>query len=65
MSGRQHDYFGGGVFNPSGNYFKGQIDDVAVWFRALATNEITALGLLRRRVDPHSVIRIFRASENT
>ena len=34
---------GGGVFDPSGNYFKGQIDEVAVWFRALATNEIASL----------------------
>ena len=34
---------GGGVFDPTGNYFKGQIDEVAVWFRALATNELTAL----------------------
>jgi hypothetical protein len=34
---------GGGIFDPSGNYFTGQIDEVAVWFRALATNEITAL----------------------
>jgi hypothetical protein len=34
---------GGGVLDPTGNYFKGQIDEVAVWFRALATNEITAL----------------------
>jgi hypothetical protein len=34
---------GGGVFDPTGNYFKGGIDEVAVWFRALATNEITAL----------------------
>jgi len=34
---------GGGVFDPSGNYFNGQIDEVAVWFRALATNEITSL----------------------
>ena len=34
---------GGGVFDSSGNYFAGQIDEVAVWFRALATNEITAL----------------------
>jgi hypothetical protein len=34
---------GGGIFDTSGNYFKGQIDEVAVWFRALATNEITAL----------------------
>jgi hypothetical protein len=34
---------GGGVFDMTGNYFNGQIDEVAVWFRALATNEITAL----------------------
>lgn len=34
---------GGGVFDPTGNYFKGQIDEVAVWFRALATNEIAGL----------------------
>ena len=34
---------GGGVFDPTGNYFKGQLDEVAVWFRALATNEIAAL----------------------
>ena len=34
---------GGGVFDASGNYFKGQLDEVAVWFRALAANEITAL----------------------
>ena len=34
---------GGGIFDPTGNYFTGQIDEVAVWFRALATNEITAL----------------------
>jgi hypothetical protein len=40
---------GGGVFDPTGNYFKGQIDEVAVWFRALATNEIT--GLLASNAD--------------
>ncbi len=34
---------GGGVFDPTGNYFKGQIDEVAVWFRALAANEIATL----------------------
>ncbi|MGO8697314.1 MAG: CotH kinase family protein [Limisphaerales bacterium] len=34
---------GGGVFDPTGNYFTGQIDEVAVWCRALATNEITDL----------------------
>jgi hypothetical protein len=39
----------GGVFDPTGNYFKGQIDEVAVWFRALATNEIT--GLLASNAD--------------
>ncbi|MGA2543899.1 MAG: CotH kinase family protein [Verrucomicrobiota bacterium] len=32
---------GDGVFDPTGNYFKGGIDEVAVWYRALATNEIT------------------------
>ncbi|MGA2246269.1 MAG: CotH kinase family protein [Verrucomicrobiota bacterium] len=40
---------GGGVFDPTGNYFTGQIDEVAVWFRALATNEIT--GLLAANAD--------------
>jgi len=34
---------GGGIFDPTENYFNGQLDEVAVWFRALATNEITAL----------------------
>lgn len=34
---------GGGIFDPSGNYFTGKIDEVAVWFRALATNEIAGL----------------------
>jgi len=34
---------GGGVFDPSGNYFHGQIDEVAVWWRALSANEITTL----------------------
>ena len=34
---------GGGVWDASGNFFNGKIDEVAVWFRALATNEITAL----------------------
>ncbi|HTY85878.1 MAG TPA: CotH kinase family protein [Candidatus Acidoferrum sp.] len=33
---------GGGIFDDSGNFFTGQIDEVAVWFRALATNEIAA-----------------------
>ena len=34
---------GGGVWDATGNFFTGQIDEVAVWYRALATNEITAL----------------------
>jgi CotH kinase protein/Concanavalin A-like lectin/glucanases superfamily/Lamin Tail Domain len=34
---------GGGIFDPTGNYFKGQIDEVAVWYRALSTNEINTL----------------------
>jgi len=34
---------GGGVWDPTGNYFTGQIDEVAVWYRALATNELAAL----------------------
>jgi len=40
---------GGGVFDPTGNFFTGRIDEVAVWFRALATNEIT--GLLSSNAD--------------
>jgi len=40
---------GGGVFDSTGNYFKGQLDEVAVWFRALATNEIK--GLLASNAD--------------
>jgi hypothetical protein len=32
---------GDGVFDPTGNYFKGGIDEVAVWYRALAPSEIT------------------------
>jgi hypothetical protein len=34
---------GGGIFNNSGDFFTGRIDEVAVWFRALSTNEISAL----------------------
>ena len=34
---------GGGIFSDTGNFFTGQIDEVAVWFRALSTNEITSL----------------------
>ncbi len=33
---------GGGIWDGGGNYFQGQIDEVAVWFRALATNEISS-----------------------
>jgi hypothetical protein len=40
----EYDFnIGGGVYSAPGSYFKGQIDEVAVWFRALATNEITDL----------------------
>ena len=43
---------GGGVFDPTGNYFQGLIDEVAVWFRALSTNEIaTMLGTNADHVD--------------
>jgi len=34
---------GGGVYDPSGNWFKGQIDEVAFWRRALASNEVSQL----------------------
>ena len=34
---------GGGVFDPTGNWFQGQIDEVAVWWRALSTNELATL----------------------
>ena len=34
---------GGGIFDASANWFLGQIDEVAVWKRALATNEIASL----------------------
>jgi hypothetical protein len=34
---------GGGIWDASGNYFAGQIDEVAVWYRALAANELAAL----------------------
>ncbi len=34
---------GGGIFDGSGNYFKGAIDEVAVWYRALSNNEIKSL----------------------
>jgi len=34
---------GGGIFDGSGNFFRGQIDEVAVWPRALGTNELATL----------------------
>jgi hypothetical protein len=34
---------GGGVFDATNNWFLGQIDEVAVWYRALSTNEIASL----------------------
>lgn len=34
---------GGGVFDGSGNYFRGQIDEVAVWDRALSASEVAGL----------------------
>ena len=34
---------GGGVYDPTGNWFQGQIDEVAVWWRALSTNELATL----------------------
>jgi CotH kinase protein/Concanavalin A-like lectin/glucanases superfamily/Lamin Tail Domain len=44
--GESGDYFnigGGGVFDATNNWFLGQIDEVAVWYRALSTNEIASL----------------------
>jgi hypothetical protein len=34
---------GGGVFDESGNFFCGQLDEVAVWDRMLSSNEVAAL----------------------
>lgn len=34
---------GGGIFDATGNFFNGQIDEVSVYHRALTTNEIKAL----------------------
>ncbi|HET7626234.1 MAG TPA: CotH kinase family protein, partial [Verrucomicrobiae bacterium] len=34
---------GGGIFAPDGNWFLGQLDEVAVWQRALSANEIADL----------------------
>jgi len=42
-SGYYFNIGGGGVFDATNNWFLGQIDEVAVWYRALATNEIAAL----------------------
>src|SRR5437773_10118872 len=42
-SGFNFDIGGGGVFDPTGNPFLGQIDEVAVWDRALAADEIARL----------------------
>lgn len=43
----ESEYFfnigGGGIWDGSGNFFTGQIDEVAVWFRALSTDELTML----------------------
>ncbi len=44
--GESDSYFnigGGGIFSDTGNFFTGKIDEVAVWFRALSTNELTSL----------------------
>jgi hypothetical protein len=42
-SGYYFNIGGGGVFDATNNWFLGQIDEVAVWFRALSTNEISSL----------------------
>ena len=34
---------GGGIYGPTGNFFKGQIDDVALWDTALTSDDITLL----------------------
>ena len=34
---------GGGIFDPTGNFFNGQTDEVVAYHRALSTNEIRAL----------------------
>jgi|GEM_PF-1152838 len=43
----ESEYFfnigGGGIWDGSGNFFTGQIDEVAVWFRALSDDELTML----------------------
>ena len=42
-SGYNFNIGGGGVFDPSGNPFLGQIDEVAVWYRALGPSDISDL----------------------
>ena len=42
-SGYYFNISGGGVFDATNNWFLGQIDEVAVWYRALSTNEIASL----------------------
>jgi hypothetical protein len=42
-SGYYFNIGGGGVFDATNNWFLGQIDEVAVWYRALSTNEIASL----------------------
>ena len=34
---------GGGILDPTGNYFAGDIDEVAVWYRGLSMGELTTL----------------------
>jgi hypothetical protein len=36
---------GGGIFDASGNFFKGQVDDVSVYYRALSSAELCSLYL--------------------
>jgi hypothetical protein len=42
-SGFNFNIGGGGVFDPTGNPFLGQIDEVAVWYRALSAKEVSNL----------------------
>jgi hypothetical protein len=34
---------GGGIWDPAGNFFDGKLDEVAVWQRALSSNEVASL----------------------
>ncbi len=43
---------GGGVFDATGNYFNGRIDEVAVYNRALTANEICSLYTLGSGIQP-------------